>query len=148
MVARPRRNATCKHVLPVLFLVLLEVECDILPSIHVLFVWLMFVGQDMLFRVDGDVWKNRPSRTVLYHLHSDGYRHPVYIIFLFCFVSEQVGIVSSCLSVVWKVPFWRANVYSFVLMGTQHRKDVAYGVTSGPTNRNTVTKTSRRGVAT
>jgi hypothetical protein len=39
--------------------------------------------------------------------------------------------------------FWRANVYSFVPMGTQHRKGVAYGVTSGPTNRNTVTKAGR-----
>jgi hypothetical protein len=44
--------------------------------------------------------------------------------------------------------FWRANVYSFVFMGSQHRKGVAYGVASGPTNRNTVTKASRRGVAT
>jgi hypothetical protein len=44
--------------------------------------------------------------------------------------------------------FWRANVYSFVLMGTKHRKGVAYGVTSGPTNCNTVTKASRQGVAT
>jgi hypothetical protein len=44
--------------------------------------------------------------------------------------------------------FWRANVYSFVLMGTQHRKGVAYGVTLGPTNRITVTKASKRGVAT
>jgi hypothetical protein len=44
--------------------------------------------------------------------------------------------------------FLRANVYSFVLMGTQHRKGVAFGVTSGPTNRIPVTKASRRGVAT
>jgi hypothetical protein len=44
--------------------------------------------------------------------------------------------------------FWRANVYSFVLMGTQHRKGVAYGVASRPTSRNTVTKASRQGVAT
>jgi endonuclease/exonuclease/phosphatase (EEP) superfamily protein YafD len=33
-------------------------------------------------------------------------------------------------------------------MGTQYRKFVAYGVTSRHTNRNTVTKASRRGVAT
>jgi hypothetical protein len=44
--------------------------------------------------------------------------------------------------------FWRANVYSFVFMGTQHIKGVAYVVTSGPTNRKTVTKANRRGVAT
>jgi hypothetical protein len=44
--------------------------------------------------------------------------------------------------------FRRANIYSFVLMGSQHRKGVAYGVTLGPTNRNTVTKASRWGVAT
>jgi len=55
MVARRRHNVTCKRVLPVLFLVVLGVECDILPSTRVLFVWLMFVGQSMLFRVDGDI---------------------------------------------------------------------------------------------
>jgi hypothetical protein len=39
------------------------------------------------------------------------------------------------------------SIVSF-LWETQHRKDGAYGVKSGPTNRNTVTKASRRGVAT
>jgi hypothetical protein len=68
----------------------------------------------------------------------------------FCVLQKEIHLYTIWIRDAWILGFifWRANVYSFVLMDTQHRKGVAYGVMSGPTNRNTVTKAGRRGVAT